>query len=119
MTQVSGSVQKIKRAKTVPSVSADAEDYFRNFLLADYLQLAQQVQAVHSAFQQIQVTTAIGNLTIPVTLTFPYPDTLYALAAMADWQTIIWFSLKAKGGVTLNFSVASPGTNNVTLITVR
>jgi hypothetical protein len=113
------SVQQIKRAKTYPSVPSEAEDWFRSFLLADYLQLAQQTNALQTVFQEFQLTTTVGNVTKAVTFTFPYSDTLYALSAMADWQTIIWFSAKAKGSVTLNFGTASPGNNNVTLITVR
>jgi hypothetical protein len=112
-------IQGIKRAKTFPSVSSDAAEWFRNFLLSDYLQLAQQVNAIHTSFQEFQIGTTVGNVTKAVTYTFPYADTNYALAAMADWNTSIWFSLKAKGGVTLNFGTASPGTNNVTLITCR
>jgi hypothetical protein len=113
------SIQQIKRAKTVPSVSKEAEDWFRSFLISDYLQLAQQVNAVQTAFQAFQLTTALGNTTKAVTFTFPYADTNYSMAAMADWNTTIWFSVKAVGGFTLNFGTASPGANNVTVMTMR
>jgi hypothetical protein len=119
MAVAPGIVQKIKRAKTLPSVATEAADWFHSFLLADYIQLAQQVNAVQSVFQQFQITTVGAQAVQAVTFTFPYPDTLYALAAMADWNTTIWFTAKAKGGVTLNFGTASPGNNNVTLITCR
>jgi hypothetical protein len=113
-------IQGIRRAKTVPSVSKEAEEWFRSFLLSDYLQLAQQVNAVHTAFQAFQLAVAGAATTKAVTFTFPYADTNYSMAAMTDWNTTIFFSVKAVGGFTLNFGTASPGGGgNVTVMTMR
>jgi len=113
------SLQQIKRAKTVPSLPKDSEDWFRSFLLSDYLQLAQQVNALHTAFQAFQLTTVAGNANKAVVFTFPYADTNYSMSGMADWNTTLFFSAKAVGGFTVNFGTVSPGNNNVTIITVR
>jgi hypothetical protein len=114
------SIQQIRRAKTIPSVSQEAEQWFRNFLLSDYVQLAQQVNAVQTAFQAFQLAVAAGFTTKPVVFTFPYADLNYSMAAMPDWSTTVFFSVKAVGGFTLNFGTAAPGGGgNVTVMTMR
>ena len=109
----------------IPSVALDAAQWFRTFIYQHYTQLTQEVNLMLSGISQYQSgTTALpaitaGNANKTLTFTTPFTDTNYAVSALPDWATIVSFSAKTKTAITFNFSVVSPGNNNLLVIVVR
>jgi hypothetical protein len=119
------SIQQIRRAIIVPALRQDMPDWFRDFVYQHYQQLSAQVNALETAHQVYQSGSlelpaiTIGNAFAILTFTTPWPDLNYSVAAMPDWATIVYYSLKTVTSIKLNFSVVAPGAQNLMVIAVR
>ena len=119
------SLQQIQRAQTVPSLSLDIPEWFRNFVFQQYVRLTQQTNLLQTAFQIYQSGSAalpaivLGNANVTLTFTAPWPDTAYSASALPDWNTVVWFSNKSTTSIKFNFSVAAPGNQNLLVIVAR
>jgi len=120
------SLQQIQRAQTVPNLSLDVPEWFRNFVFQQYVRLTQQTNLLQTAFQVYQSgliaalpAITIGNANATLTFTTPWPDTNYSASALPDWNTVVFFSNKTTTSIKFNFSVAAPGNQNLLVIVAR
>jgi hypothetical protein len=102
-------LQSIKQAYTVPAMTEDMPQWFRQFVARNHTPLAQETNLLKASFEVRQLPVVGGAVGLAVVLTTPFPDINYTPLCTPTWNTTCFVTAIAPTGFTISFGTAAPG----------